>query len=89
MGRGDGVGVRIRDRVPRHVGPDQGSVDVHHLALGDAGRHAGLNRAGQDRLEALRPPALADAGQRGMVRQRLMQAVADEPADGEIDLSLA
>ena len=43
MGRRDGVGVRIRDRVPRHVGPDQRGVDMHPFALGDAGRHAGLH----------------------------------------------
>ncbi len=88
MGRRDGIGVRIRDRVPRHVSPDQRGVDVHDLALGNAGRHTGLHRAGQDRLEALRTPTLADAGQRGMIGQRLVQAVADEPADGEIDLRL-
>ena len=38
--------------------------------------------------EPLGAPALPDAGQRGMIGQRLVQPVAREPADGEVDLRL-
>jgi hypothetical protein len=78
-----------RDPVPAHVRPDQCGVEMHHLALGDPGRDAGLDRPRQDRAEPLGAPALADAGQAGVVRQCLVQAVADEPPDGEVDLRLA
>ncbi len=61
---------------------------MDHLARGDRGCHTSLGRSGLDGLEALCAPALTDAGQRGVVRQRLVQAVADELADGEIDLGL-
>jgi hypothetical protein len=62
---------------------------MHDLALGDLRRNASPHRPLEDRAEALSAPALADAGQRRMVGQRLVQPVADEPADREIDLRLA
>ena len=61
---------------------------MHDLALGDLRRHAGLHCALEDAPEALGAPALADAGQRRMVGQRLVQPVAHEPADREVDLRL-
>jgi hypothetical protein len=82
----DRVNMAPGDGVPAHIRPDQGAVDVHDLALGDPGRHAGLDGAGENAPEALGAPALADAGQAGVVGQGLMQAVANEPANGEIDL---
>jgi hypothetical protein len=78
--------VTPRDRVPANIGPDQRAVDVDNLALGDAGRHAARHRALKDAPEAVRAPALPDAGQRGVIRQRLVQAVADGPADRQVHL---
>ena len=80
----DGVGVSACDRLPAHVGTHQRAVDVHHLAPGDADRDAGLDGAREDAPETLRAPALADAGQAGVVGQRLGQPVAGEPADGDV-----
>jgi hypothetical protein len=54
-----------------------------------AARDAGLRRAGQDGAEPLGAPAPADARQAGVVRQRLVQAVADEPADRHVRPGLA
>jgi hypothetical protein len=48
-----------------------------------------LNSALEDPAEALGSPALADSRQRRVVRQDLVQAVAREPADGDVDLRLA
>src|SRR3954449_10761184 len=70
----DLIGMRRHDGIPGHVSADQGGIDVDHLARGDLGHHTGLGRAGQDGLEALCAPTLADAGQGRVVRQGLMQA---------------
>ena len=50
---------------------------------------AGPNGPLEDAPEALRAPALPDARQRRVVRQGLVQAIAAEPADREVDLRLA
>jgi hypothetical protein len=57
-------------------------------ALRDPRLEAGAHRALEDPAEAHRTPALADTRQAGMVGQHLVQAVAAEPADREIDLGL-
>jgi hypothetical protein len=62
---------------------------MHDLALGDLRRHAVQNRPLEDATEPLGAPALADARQRGMIGQPVLQAVAGEPADRQIDLRLA
>ena len=80
-----GVRMAPGDGVPADVGADQGALDVDDLALGDPGGDAGLHRAGGDAPEPLRAPALADARQAGVVRQGLVQSVAREPADGDVD----
>jgi hypothetical protein len=51
---------------------------VHDLALGDLRRHAGLHRPLEDRAEALGAPALTNASQGRMIRQRLVQSIAGE-----------
>jgi hypothetical protein len=61
---------------------------VHDLAPGDPRGHAGLHRPLEDAPEALGAPALADARQRRMIGQGIVQPVADEPADREVDLRL-
>ena len=78
-----------RQALPAHVGADQRGIDVDDLALGDLRLDAGLDGPLEDLAEALGAPALADAGQRRVVGQGLVQAVAGEPADGEVDLRLA
>src|SRR3954464_5443337 len=85
----DLVDVTLHKALPADVGADQGGVDVNDLADGDLGGHTGLHGALEDAPEALGAPALPDAGQRGVVRPCLMQAVAHEPTDGEVDLRLA
>lgn len=84
-------GIRMPDAqaFPGDIGADQRRVDMHHLALGDAGRAASLDRTGEDPAEAFGARALQDSGQAGMVGQALGQAKAREPADGEIDVRLA
>jgi len=61
---------------------------VQHLARGDLCRNAGLDGALEDLPKPLDTPALANAGQRGMVGQRLMQLVTGEPADPPNSLAL-
>lgn len=85
----NGIDVADRQALPTDVRPDQGGIDVNDLALGDPGRDASGDRALEDLAEPLGTPALADAGQRGMIGQRLVQAEADEPTDRKIDLSFA
>lgn len=85
----DHIRVPSRDRLPAHIGAHQGTVDVHHFALSNAGRDAGLDGAREDASEPLRAPALADARQVGMVRQRLGQPEAGESANGDIDRRLS
>ena len=58
------------------------------LALGDLRLDAGPNGALEDAAEALGSPALPDPRQRRVVGQGLVQAIAAEPADREIDLRL-
>jgi hypothetical protein len=68
------------------------SLCTNHLARGDARRDAGLRRAGQDGQDGAEPlgaPAPADARRAGVVRRRLVQAVADEPADRQVRLGRA
>ena len=89
------VGLRHRPDVlkgkalPGDVGPDQGGVDVHDLASGDAGLDAGADRALEDGPQAPGPPALTNAGERRVIRQAVVEAVAGEPPDGEVHLRLA
>jgi hypothetical protein len=74
--------------LPADVGADQRGIDMDDLGLGNPRLQTGAHRALEDLPEALGPPALADPGQARMIRQRLVQAVAAEPADREVDLSL-
>lgn len=55
----------------------------------DPGCNAGPDRAFEDPAEALGAPALANARQGRVVGQRFMKAVADEPADRDVDRCLA
>ena len=72
---GRGRDVSLSQALPADVGPDQRGVDVNHLALGKAGLHPVPNRALEDAAEPFGAPPLADARQRGRVRQPLVQAV--------------
>jgi hypothetical protein len=88
VGLGDSIDMADGQALPAHVRPDQRGVDMHDLASGDLRRHAGQHRSLKDAPEALGAPALADTGQRRMIGQGLVQSIADEPADREIDLRL-
>jgi hypothetical protein len=61
---------------------------VDHLALGDLRVDAGTHGPLEDAAEALGAPALADPGQARVIGQGLVQAIAAEPADREVDLRL-
>ena len=84
----DHLDVANGQALPADVGPDQRGVDVDDLALGDPRVDAGPHGALEDAAEALGAPALADPGQPRMIGQRLVQAIAAEPADREVDLRL-
>ncbi len=86
---GDRLDVTDGKALPADVGADQRGVHMHHLALGDPGLHAVLDRALEDAAEPVGAPALANARQRRMVRQPCVQPVAGEPADRQIDLGFA
>jgi hypothetical protein len=86
VGLRDSINVPDRQTLPTHIRSDERRIDVHDLALGDLCRHACPNRAFEDAPEAISPPALSDARQRRMIGQRLVQTVAYEPPDREIDL---
>lgn len=45
--RQDRIGVLHAQALPRDVGADQRSIDMHHLALGDPGGYAALHRTGE------------------------------------------
>ena len=51
--------------------------------------NAGLNRVLEYQAETLCSPALTNARQRRMIRQRFMQCEAAEPADRQVHLRLA
>ena len=84
-----GTDMANREALPADIGPDQRCIDMHDLALGDPGRHTAPDRPLEDAPKSLRAPALANTGQRRMIRQPLVQAVPREPADREIDLCLS
>ena len=84
-----GVGVPDPEALPRHVGPDQCGVDMHHLAARDPCSHTRLHGADEHGAEPIGAPPLADAGQARMVRQHVGQTETREPADRDVDLSLA
>lgn len=94
---GGPVAIRIRDGIdmahgqalPSDVGSDQRGIDMDDFALGDACGHAGCHGACEDAPETLCAPAVPDTGQRGMIREPLVQTEACEPADRQIDLRLA
>jgi hypothetical protein len=86
VGGSHGADMPDGEALPGDVGADQRGVNVDDSALGDAGRGAGLNRPLEDMPEALGAPALADAGQRRVVGQPLVQAGAGEPADRKVHL---
>ena len=82
------VDVPFDETVPTHVGADERSIDVDDLGGGDLRLETGLDRPLEDLTEALGAPSLPDSRQAGVVGKRLMQGVADEPADGDVDVSL-
>jgi hypothetical protein len=77
------------EALPGDIGADQRGVDMHDLALRDAGRDAGLDRALVDAPESLGAPALANPGQRRMVGQPVVKARTSKPPDVEVHPRLA
>jgi hypothetical protein len=69
------------------IGADQRGIDLHDPSRSDLRPQAGLHGALKDFAEPLFAPALADERQTRMVGQ-FMQAVAGEPANGDLNLSL-
>jgi len=79
----------LNQALPADVGADQRGIDVDHFGGRDLRLEARRRRALEDHSKPLLAPALAKAGQGRMIRQLLMQSVADEPADRDIDLGFA
>jgi hypothetical protein len=75
--------------VPAHVGADERSIDVDDLGGDDLRLETGLDRPLEDVAEPIGAPSLPDPCQAGVVGKRLMEGVADEPADSDIDVSFA
>ncbi len=75
-------------RIPAHMRADQGGVEMDNLSGRDLRGDAGLNRAFEDPAKTLGTPALANARQRRMIGQSLMQPVTNKPADRDIDRRL-
>lgn len=71
------------------IGADQTGVDVDGFSRDQSRRLALLHDTGEYPAEHALASTLPDAGQGGMIRQGLVQRVADEPADRQIDLRLA
>src|SRR5262249_48206220 len=80
--------VPLREAIPAHIGTDERGDDMHNLGRGDLRRQAGLNRALEDLADPIFSPALAESRQARIMRQLLMEAIAEEPADIDVDLSL-
>jgi len=86
--------VGIFDRVERaqdqrlhaDIRPHQTGVDANGLRRNQCGQLELPHDTREDPAKDIFAPTLPDAGQRGMIRQRLMQGVADEPADRELHL---
>jgi hypothetical protein len=79
----------VRDqRIHADIRPDQTGVDVNGLRQNQSLRLTLLHDAREYSTKGLCTPALADARQRRVIRQCLVQGIADEPADREIDLRL-
>ena len=76
----------LHQALPADIGADQGSIDVHNLCRGDLRLQAGRHRTLEYLPKPLLTPALADSGQARMVRQSFVQAIANEPADRDVDL---
>ena len=89
-GLADRLEVPHRQALPGDVGADQPRRPrARPRAPGDAHLDAGAGRALEDGADALGAPLLADAGERGVIRQAVAQPVAGEPADRGVDLRLA
>ena len=91
MARNQGVHADIRPDQPSpwSLGPMAFQwlhIDVNGLRRNHPGLLALPHEAREDLAEGLFAPALPDAGQRGVIRQGLVQGVTDEPADRGIDL---
>jgi hypothetical protein len=80
--------VPLAEALPGDVGANERRIDVGDLALGDPRFDAGPDHPREDPPEQLRPPTLANARQRRVVRQDLVQPVARKPADRNVDLCL-
>jgi hypothetical protein len=76
-------------RVHADIRPDQASIDVNGFSRNQPRRLTLLDDLRENPAKDILAPALPDAGQRRMVRQCLMQGIADEPADREIDLGFS
>ena len=81
--------VPLAQALPSHVRTDQRGVNVHNFTLSNPSCDACAYCANKNCPEQLCSPALADAGQRRMIWQRLVQAVTCEPPNGEVDLRFA
>ena len=75
--------------LPADVGADEGSVNVHNLTDRDLGLETRLNRALKNLAESICAPSLADARQAGMIGQFLVNAIPDEPTNGDVDVGFA
>ena len=75
--------------LPAGIGAYEGGIDVHYLGRGDLRIQTGRDRTLENPPEPCLAQALADPRQARMVRQTLVQPVADESPDRDVDLSLA
>ena len=80
------VSVTLHQALPAHIGADQRRVDVHHLGRGNLRFQTHRHRRLKDPPEPRLTPTLADPRQARMVRQTLVQAVTNEPADRKVHL---
>ena len=83
---GLGLVVEARDeRVEGGVGLDLGGVEEQLPAPDQAGLLAQVDDLLEEALEDVEPEPLPDAGQAGVVGQRLVEGVAEVPAVGQVE----
>src|SRR5262245_63353553 len=81
-------GSRRRSRRCSTPGSAEGG-NVDELAGRNLGLQTRLNRALEERAEAIRAPPLANPRQARMIGQPLVNAITDEPANSDVDVRLA
>ena len=83
---GFGIGIEARDeRVGIRIGPDPGGVEVELPTPDQARFLAEVDDLLEEALEDVDARALPDAGQAGVVGQRLIEGVAQIPAMGQVE----